>query len=322
MKNFIRLLMLLAAANLCQMAFAQSYPSRPLRVVVGSPAGGPVDIVGRIIAAKLTEVTGQQVIIDNRVGANAIIGTDYVAKSAPDGYTMILATAGSIAISPAIYPKMPYDTMRDLAPVMQVTTTPEILVAHPSLPVKSIKDLVALAHAKPGQLNFASGGNGSVPHMMLELLKSVAKIDMAHIPYSGGGPAAAAVVAGQVHGMFAGPPVLLPYIRAGRMRALGMTAPQRSPLMPELPTLAEGGYPGMNMVDWYGLLVPFATPPDIIARLRDHVVKALADPVTRDKLLAAGAAPTSSTPAQFGEQLRDDLARWAKLTQSVKIRID
>jgi tripartite-type tricarboxylate transporter receptor subunit TctC len=316
------LLLLLAAALAGHTAVAQNYPSRALHIVVGSPAGGPVDIVGRIIAAKLTEVAGQQVIVDNRVGANAIIGTDYVAKSAPDGYTMILATPGSVSISPAIYPKMPYDTLRDLAPVTQVTTTPEVLVVHPSVPAKSIKDLVALARAKPGELNIASGGNGSLPHMALELLKSTAKINMVHVPYSGAAPAAAAAVGGQVHGLFADLPVLLPYIRNGKLRALALADEKRATLLPELMTIVEGGYPSIIAVNWYGILVAARTTPDIIMRLRDDIARALADPTTREKLLSAGAAPVGNTPAQFNDYLRADLARWARLAQTVSIKVD
>ena len=315
-------LLALTAIGLFGTVAAQSYPTRPLRMVVGSPAGGPVDIVGRIIAAKLTEVIGQQVIVDNRIGANGIIGADYVAKSTADGHTMIISSAGSITISPALYPKMPFDTLRDLAPVTQVTTGSGVLVVHPSLPAKSVGELISLARAKPGQLNFASGGNGSVPHMTLELLKSVTNIDVAHIPYSGGGPAAAAVVGGQVQGMFAGIPVVLPNIKTGNLRALGLASPQRSSMMPEVPTFAESGYPAMTVVEWYGILVPARTPPGIIARLHEAVTRAVTDPSTHAKLVAAGATPTTSTPAQFSDDLRTGLARWAKLVESAKIKID
>jgi tripartite-type tricarboxylate transporter receptor subunit TctC len=315
-------LVLVLAAALCQTAGAQAYPSHPLHMVIGFPAGGPVDIVGRIVAAKLTDVVGQQVVVDNRAGANAIIGTEFVAKSPPDGYTMVLASPGSVTISPAVYPKMPYDTLRDLAPVTLVTTTPEVLVLHPSVPAKSIKELVALARARRGQLNIASTGSGSLPHMALELLNYAAKIDMVHVPYNGAAPAVAATAGGQVHGMFADLPVLLPYVRSGKLRALALADERRAALLPDLATLAEGGYPGVIAVNWYGILVPARTAPDIITRLHDDIARALNDPLTHEKLLSAGAAPVGNTPAQFNDYLKADLARWAGLAQTVSIKID
>ncbi len=322
MKPLIRAVLALLASYAFHPLLAQTYPSRPLRIVIGFPAGGPTDIVGRLVAAKMADLAGQQVIIENRAGANAMIGTEAVVKSPPDGYTMVLATPGSVTISPAIYPKMPYDTMRDLAPVTLVSTTPEVLVIHPSVPAKSIKELIALARAKPGQLNIASTGSGSLPHMAQELFKAASKIDMVHVPYSGAAPAVAATVGGQVHGMFADLPVLLPYIKSAKLRALAIADQKRSGLLPGLPTLAEEGVPGVLAINWYGILVPAKTPRDVIARLHDNVVKALTDTATREKMLGMGADPVGSTPEQFGDYLRADLARWAKLAQTVSIKVD
>lgn len=303
-------------------AAAQGFPSKPMRIVVPFPAGGPTDIVTRLIAVKLTEIMGQQAVVENRGGANGLIGVDAVVKSAPDGYTMVMTTASPVAISPAVYPKMPFDTLRDLAPVTLATTTPELLVVHPSLPAKSMKEFVALAKARPGQLNIASTGSGSLPHLAMELLKVAAKVDLTHVPYNGAAPSVTALVGGQVHGMFADLPVLLPYVQSGKLRALGMASPKRASLLPDLPTMTEQGLPSVDAVNWYGVLVPAATPREIINRLRESYLKAVSDPALREKLMARGADPVANTPEQFTAYLKDDIARWARLAQSTTIKVD
>lgn len=301
-------------------ALAQAYPSKPLRVVVGFPAGGPIDIVARLMAVKMAEVFGQQVVVDNRAGANGIIGIDYVAKSAPDGYTMVLASTG-LAINPNLYPKMPFDTLRELAPVTLVTATPELFVVHPSVPAKSMREMIALAKARPGQISVASTGSGSLPHLALEMLKTTAKIDLLHVPYKGAAPAIADLMGGQVSGLFADLPVLQPHILSGRLRALGVGSPQRSPLMREVPTLREQGV-AVDAVNWYGMVVAAKTPPEVVARLREGLHRSLNDPDLKDKLVARGADPIPGSTEQFAAFLRDELAKWGRIVKESGARAD
>jgi tripartite-type tricarboxylate transporter receptor subunit TctC len=303
-------------------ASAQAYPSKTLRIVVAFPAGGPIDIVARLLTPKLGENLGQQVIVDNRAGANGLIGTDHVAKSAPDGYTMVLASVSAVAISPAIFPKMPFETMRDLACVTLVSTTPDLLVVHPSVPAKSVKELVALAKARPGQINMASTSTGGLPHLALELLKTAAKIDMLHVPYQGAAPSVAALVGGQVHGMFADIPVLLPHVQGGKLRALAVASPKRAALLPDLTTMAEQGLPSVEAVNWYGIMVAAKTPREVVVRLNDAIIKSLNDKDLREKMLARGAEPLTNTPDQFTAFLQEDMKRWAKLAKASGIKVD
>ena len=304
---------LCVAGGAIQIAQAQSYPSKPLRLIVGFPAGGPVDIVARLLAVKMADVFGQQVVVDNRGGANGMIATDFVAKSAPDGYTMILASTG-IAINPGLYPKMSYDTLRDLAPVTLITATPELFVVHPSVPAKSIKEMIALVKARPGQLSVASTGSGGLPHLALEMLKSSAKIDVIHIPYKGAAPAIADLLGGQVSGMFADLPVLQAQILTGRLRALGVASAARSPLMREVPTLREQGQP-IDAINWYGMVVAAKTPPEIIARLREGLHKSLNDADLKDKLVSRGADPIPGGSEQFATFLKDEMAKWGRIVK-------
>jgi tripartite-type tricarboxylate transporter receptor subunit TctC len=303
-------------------AFAQAFPSKPMRIIVAFPPGGPIDIVARMLSPRAGELLGQQALVENRAGANGIIGADHVAKSAPDGYTMILSSPSSIAISPAVYPKMPFDTLRDLATVTLATTTPELLVVHPSVPVHSVKALVALAKARPGQLNLASTGSGGLPHLALELLKTAAKADMTHVPYNGAAPSVSALLGGHAHGMFADLPVLLPHVQAGKLRALAVASPKRAGLLPDLPTMTEQGLPTVEAVNWYGILVPSKTPRDVIAKLHDGFTKTLADAGVRERLVARGAEPLGSGPDAFGAMLKEEMTRWAKLVQSTNIKVD
>jgi tripartite-type tricarboxylate transporter receptor subunit TctC len=322
MNSAIRAALLAACALAAAPAAAQTYPAKPIRIVVPFPAGGPTDIVARLVAVTLGEVMGQTVVVENRAGANGLIGVDSVVKSAPDGYTMTMTTASPVAISPAVYPKMPFDTVRDLAAVTLATTTPELLVVHPSVPARSMKELIALAKARPGDLNIASTGSGSLPHLAMELLKVAGRVDVTHVPYNGAAPAVTALVGGQVHGMFADLPVLLPYVQGGRLRALGMASPKRATLLPDLPTMSEQGLASVEAVNWYGVLVPAATPREIVARLNEGFRKALADGALREKLAARGADPVANTPEQFAAYLKQDIARWAKLAQTTSIKVD
>ncbi|MDB5864810.1 MAG: putative exported protein [Betaproteobacteria bacterium] len=320
MKNIGKIAAAVALATGALTVHAQQ--GKPARIVVAFPAGGPIDIVARMLAPKLGEVLGQQVLVDNRGGANGMIGTDHVAKSAPDGLTMILASTSAITISPAVYPKMTYDPVRDLATVALVSTTPELLVVHPSVPVKSVKELVALAKSKPNALSVASTGSGGLPHLALELLKVNSNTQMLHVPYQGAAPAVTAILGGQVHGLFADLPVLLPHVQGGKLRALGVASPKRSSLLPDLATMAEQGLPGVEAINWYGIMVAGKTPRDTVARLYEGVVKTLNDPGVREKLIARGADPVGSTPEQFSDYLKKDLERWAKLARTTNIKVD
>ena len=301
-------------------AYAQPYPSKPLRVIVAFPAGGPIDIVARLMAVKMAEVFSQQVVVDNRAGANGIIGIDAVAKSPPDGYTMVLASTG-LAINPNLYPKMPFDTLRDLAPVTLVTATPELFVVHPSVPAKNIREMIALAKARPGQISIASTGSGSLPHLALEMLKTATKVDLLHVPYKGAAPAIADLMGGQVSGLFADLPVLQPHILSGKLRALGVASPHRSPLMREVPTLREQGV-AVDAVNWYGMVVAAKTPPEVIGRLREGLHKSLNDPDLKEKLVARGADPIPGSSEQFAAFLREELAKWGRIVKESGARAD
>ena len=321
MNVLLRATVVLALWNSSQPAIAQSYPSKPLRIVVGFPAGGPIDIVARMMAPKLSEALGQQVVVDNRGGANGMIGTEFVAKSAPDGYTMILTSTG-LVINPHLYPKIPYDTLRDLAPVTLVTSTPELFVVHPSVPAKTMKEMIALAKARPRQINIASTGSGGLPHLALELLKNAAKIEVIHVPYKGAAPAVTDLLGGQVSGLFADLPVLQPYIASARLRALAVASPKRSKLLADVPTMTEQGLPSVEAINWYGVLVAAKTPPEVIAKLHDAIVKSLNDADLREKLVSRGADPIPSTSEQFAAFLKDELAKWGRIVKESGAKID
>jgi tripartite-type tricarboxylate transporter receptor subunit TctC len=313
---------LAALAAAAPAALAQTFPAKPVRVVVGFPAGGPIDIVARIISPKLSEVLGQQMIVDNRGGANGIIGADAVAKAPPDGYMMILISTGTATISPHIYPKMPYDPQRDLAPVTLVTSTGEMLVVHPSVPAKNVKELIAIAKARPGEINIASTGSGGLPHLALELLKMEAKVSILHVPFNGAAPAVANAVGGQVMGVIADLPVVQPHVQSGKLKALGLAAPNRSPLFPDVATMTEQGLPKVEAVNWYGIQVPAKTPPEVIARLNEAFAKALNDPDLRQKLVARGADPIPGTSAQFAAFLKAEYDKWGPIAKASGAKID
>jgi tripartite-type tricarboxylate transporter receptor subunit TctC len=303
-------------------AAAQSYPSKPIRFIVPFAAGGGTDFVARIVGQRLNEALGQSLVIDNRGGASGAIGTELAAKAAPDGYTLLLGSAGPLTILPGLSPHLPYDSIRDFAPVTLVSSMPYLLVVHPSLPVKSVRDLIALARAKPGQLNFASPGNGSTTHLANELLKMLAKVDVVHVPYKGVAPALNDLLAGQVQFMSGDLSTVLPQVKAGRLRALAVTGEQRSPLVPELPTIAESGVPDYAASGWFGVLAPASTPRSIITQLNAVIVKGLMNADTRERLAALGGEVVANTPAEFAAYLRDDLAKWSKLIKAIGLKPD
>ena len=313
-----------AAALVCigDVRAADTFPSKPIRIVVPFAAGGPSDITARNIAPKMTELLGASIVVDNRGGANGFIGAEIVAKAPPDGYTLLGGTASITSINMVVYPKHPYDTLRDFQPLSTIMSTTSMLVVHPSLPVRTLKDLVALAKAKPGQLAMASSGNGGILHLALELLNVQAGTKMTHVPYKGAGPAVIDVIAGQVNGMFVDLPVISPYIRSGKVHALAVASPKRSVYFPDVPTTAEGGYPGVQVANHYSLLLPAKTPREIVMKLYDAVVKTMATPDVREKFTNIGADPVTMTPDEFTEFIRKDIAKWAKVAQAAHVRID
>jgi tripartite-type tricarboxylate transporter receptor subunit TctC len=304
------------------VAHAQSYPAKPIRFVVPFAAGGGSDLVARTVATKITDALGQAVIVDNRAGAAGTIGADIAAKSPADGHTLLLGSNGPLAINPSLYVKLPYDAARDFVPVSLVTVMPFLLVTHPSLPVKTVKDLVALAKAKPGQLNYGSPGNGSTTHLANELLKSMTGIQIAHIPYKGVAPAATDLISGQVQMMSGDLSTLLPHVRSGRMRSIAVTALRRSSLLPEMPTVAESGVPGYEATGWFGVLVPAGTPQPIVDRLNVAIVKGLAASDARERLAALGGEVGGNTPEQFAAHIRNEAAKWSKLIKSLGLKAD
>lgn len=318
-KNLILLPLLLMAV--IAPVVAQPYPARPVRMVVPFPPGGPTDIVARLMAPKMAEALGQQVVVDNRGGAGGAIGTEQVAKSAPDGYTLIMGTIGGLAVARSLNPKLGYDTLRDFAPITQSVTVTSILVTHPSVPAKNVRELLALARARPGQLNYGSSGNGTITHLAGELLKYMSKVNITHVPYKGGSPALTALVSGEVDLTYENSLIITPHIRSGRVKALAVTGAKRSALLPELPTIAET-LPGYSASGWYGLLAPAATPKAVLARLHGEAVKALRAPDVIEKLSSQGAEPVASTPEEFTAFIRSETDKWAKLVKAANMRAD
>ena len=299
-----------------------SWPAKPLRIVVPFAAGGPADITTRSIAPRLTELLGQNIIVDNRAGANGIIGAENVAKSPPDGYTLLMGTASVIAINMVTYSKLPYDTLRDLQPLTPVMTTATLLVVHPSMPVKNLKELVAIARARPGEIAFGSAGNGGTLHLCLEMLMKSANVKITHVPYKGAAPAVVDVIGGQLNGMFVDLPVISPYVKAGRVRALAVASAKRSPYFPDVPTTKEAGYPNVELQNYYALMLPAKTPQEIVTKLHDAVVRTVNTPGVRDKLVGVGADPYTMTPEEFGRFLRTDIEKWAKVVKEAGVKVE
>jgi tripartite-type tricarboxylate transporter receptor subunit TctC len=303
-------------------AYAQDYPSRPIRLVVPFPPGGPNDIIGRVFGQKMQELLGQPVIIDNRPGAGGALGTDNVAKSEPDGYTIAIASAGALAISTALQEKILYDPLKDLAPVTLVAKVPELLVASTTLPVASVKELIALAKAKPGAINYGSSGPGSMPHLAGALFATSAGIDIVHVPYRGAAPAINDLIGHQVQIIFLDLPVLLPHIQSGAVKALAVGGRLRVQLLPDLPTLNELGYPQIEADNWYGMVAPARTPSAVVTKLNAAAIAAMKAPEVQDKLAPQGAILVGNTPEEFAAYIASEIQKWTKVVQTAGIKVN
>jgi len=310
-----------AATGAAAQQTTPPWPSKPIRMIVASAAGGILDTVGRLVATRMADSVGQPVVVENRAGAGGILGTEAGAKAPPDGYT-IVKVATSHAINPSLYPKMPYDTVRDLVPVSHTVNLTNILVVHPSVPANTVQELIALARAKPKTLTFGSAGNGQSNHLSGEIFKSMTGIDIVHIPYKGSAPALTDVIAGNASMMFVDILSALPHVKAGRLRALGVTGFKRSPAAPDIPTVSESGVQGFNGSTWLGLVAPAGTPPAIVARLSAETSKALNAPEVRERLLAQGVEPVGSTPEQFAAHLETEMQRYAAAVKASGAKVD
>jgi tripartite-type tricarboxylate transporter receptor subunit TctC len=310
-----------ACALATHFAGAQTYPGKPIRFIVPFAPGGGNDILGRVVAQKLNEAFGVPVVVDNRGGAGGTIGTDLTAKAPPDGYTMLINNV-SLAVNVTLYPKLPYDTLKDLEPVTLVGRQPNILVVHPGLPVKSVKELLALARAKPQHITYGSGGIGTSSHLATELLKMTAKIELTHVPYKGMGPALIDLIAGQTQLIMATMASALPFVRSGKVRALAVTPAKRAEVVPDVPTMIEAGVPGFEYSTWYGLLVPAGTPRPVVTRLHDAMVRILAAPDVKEKFGSQGVEPAATTPQEFKGYLQAEAAKWGRVIKASGMRVN
>jgi tripartite-type tricarboxylate transporter receptor subunit TctC len=303
-------------------AQAQNYPSKPIRYVVPFPPGGTTDIISRLIAQKLTESLGQPVIVENKAGAGGVVGTDSVAKALPDGYTILMGASGPIAISPSLLKNIPYDPIKDFAPITTVAVVPTMLVVNPSVPANSVRELIALAKARPGRLSFASTGNGATPHMAGELFKLATNTDILHVPYKGSSPAVNDLIGGQTSMMFEQITAVLPHVKSGRLRALGVGGLRRSSALPDMPTISEAGVPGFDVSSFFGVLAPSGTPAAIVSKLNAEIVRILSTPEMREKLTAQGAEPETSTPEQFAARIKAEIEKWAEVIRKSGVKAD
>jgi tripartite-type tricarboxylate transporter receptor subunit TctC len=310
---------LLAALLLVAGNASAQYPNRPLKMIVPFPPAGATDIVGRIVAAKLQERLGQPVVVENRPGAGGSLGSDVAAKSAPDGYTILMATSSTHSIGPVLQ-KLPYDPIKDFAPITHVANVPNVLVVSPKLPVRNLSDLVALAKSQPGKLNYASAGTGSITQLNIEKLKLIAKLDIVHVPYKGTQLSIPDLANGNVAMLFDSLASALPNIRSGNARPIALNAPARSALLPEVPTMAEAGMPEFDLYTWFGLFAPAGTPPEAVARIQREVAAGLKSPDVLERFAAVGAEPVGSTPAEFVERIRSDAASWAEVIRTANIK--
>ena len=312
-------LAMLAAAS--PAAWAQSYPNKPVRVIVTFPPGGTPDIYGRVMSIELSKIWNQSVVVENRTGAGGTIGTDYVAKAAPDGYTLLFAADATITIAPHLYSKLPYDPVKDFETISRVATQPNLLAAHPKVPVKAVAELIQYAKANPGKLSYASNGNGSPQHLAAEQLKRMAGIDLVHVPYKGAAPTAAALLAGEVSIAFNVILLPLPHVQAGKLTGLAVASSKRSPLASDIPTLAELGYP-IDIDTWYGLVAPAGTPKEVIAKLNAETMRILNLPELKERTRSQGIELAGSTPEQFSAFLRADIAKWTQVIREFGITVD
>lgn len=310
----VRIFALACCASISSTVLAQPYPNKPIRIIVASAPGGGTDLAARILGQKLAAALGQQAIIDNRAGAAGNIAAEIAAKSAPDGYTLVMVSA-SHAINASLYRRLPYDAVKDFAPVSQITGSPYVLSVHPSLPVKTVPEFVALAKARRGALTYASSGNGQAGHLAMELLKTLAGFDAVHVPYKGGGPAMMELVAGQVDAFIASPPAAVPQVKAGKVKALAVTSLKRSDLLPDVPTIAESGFPRYEVNGWNGLLAPAGTPRRVVAQLYEEISKVLKLPDVRERMAANGLDPVGSTSNQFSALIKAEIVKWEKVVR-------
>ena len=312
----------LSAAATHAVAANANYPGRPIRFIMPYPVGGSIDISGRVVAQQLGENLGQQVVVDNRTGAGGTIGMEAGANAVPDGYTIVMGGTGTLAISPGLERRLAYDPLKSFAPVTVLATTPYVLVAHPSLPAGSVKELIALARAQPGKLNYASGGSGSAPHLIAEMFKASAGLNIVHVPYKGSTPAVNELMGGQVQMLFTGIPSVSPQLRAGRLKALGVTSARRSSSLPEVATIAESGVRGFDVSPWFGVLAPTRTPPVLVNRLNSEILKVLQAPTVRERLIRDGVDPVGNTPQEFTAFIRSELAKWSKVVKAAGVKVE
>ena len=302
--------------------YAQSYPSKPVRIIVPFPAGGGTDVVARAIGVKLSDSLGQPFVVDNRAGAAGAIGAELAAKSAPDGHTLLMGSSGPIVLNPSLQPRQSYDPARDFVPVSLITIMPFLMVVHPSLPARTVKELIALARSRPGQLNYASPGSGSSTHLAMELFKAMARVEIVHVPYKGVAPASTDLISGQVQLLAGDLSTLMPHVASGRMRPLAVTGAARSVLVPGVPTLAEAGIEGYEASGWFGMLAPAGISQDIVRRLNAAIVKAMQTDDLRKRLATLGGELAAGTPEQFGDHLRREWSKWGKLIRTLNIKAD
>jgi tripartite-type tricarboxylate transporter receptor subunit TctC len=320
-ETMIRAIVIICAALAAGAVFAENYPNKPIRMIVAVPPGGPADTLARLVGPRLGEALGQTVVIDNRPGANGIIAYDMAARSTPDGYTFVLVAAG-VAINPSLYRNVQYDPVKDFSPITLGITVPNILVVHPSVPATSVRQLIALAKAKPGKVAFASAGNGTSGHLALELFRQASGIDVVHVPYKGGGPALTDVIGGQVQALFSIALAATPQVKAGKVRALAITSATRSPVAPDLPTIAESGFPGFEVIGWFGWLAPAKAPKEVVNRLNREIVRILNMSAVHDRLLSLSTVPVGDTPAQFAGFIRSERDKWAKVIRTAGIKLE
>lgn len=312
----------LAAATLSLGAAAQAYPTKPITIVVPFSAGGTTDILARLVGQYLTTELGQPVVVDNKAGAGGNIGGALAAKAPADGYTLFMGTVGTHAINAALYKKMPFDHVKDFAPLSRVANVPNLLVAHPSQPFKTVPEMIAYAKANPGKINFGSPGNGASPHLSGELFKSMAKVDLTHIPYKGSAPAVSDLLGNQIAIMFDNMPSVIPHVRSGKLRAIAISTAKRSPELPDVPTIAEAGVPGYEAVSWFGLFAPAATPKPVLDKLSAALSKVLANPEVQKKISAQGGETVNETPAQFAAFIRSETTKWGKVVKESGATVD